>query len=53
MNYRSRELLLAHIKSIMYFCSPTIVDSEKSTAGGKCDYHTLGACRDVLQVLQK
>lgn len=23
---------------------------EKSTAGGKCDYHTLGACWDVLRV---
>jgi len=23
---------------------------EKSTAGGKCDYHTIGACWDVLRV---
>ncbi|MDJ0708993.1 MAG: AGE family epimerase/isomerase [Woeseiaceae bacterium] len=23
---------------------------EKSTAGGKCDYHTLGACWDVLRI---
>ena len=26
--------------------------NEKSTAGGKCDYHTLGACVDVLQRLE-
>lgn len=26
------------------------LSNEKSTAGGKCDYHTLGACWDVLQV---
>ncbi|TQV85107.1 AGE family epimerase/isomerase [Exilibacterium tricleocarpae] len=25
----------------------------KSTAGGKCDYHTLGACWDVLRTLGK
>jgi mannose/cellobiose epimerase-like protein (N-acyl-D-glucosamine 2-epimerase family) len=24
----------------------------KSTAGGKCDYHTIGACLDVLRVLK-
>jgi mannose/cellobiose epimerase-like protein (N-acyl-D-glucosamine 2-epimerase family) len=24
----------------------------KSTAGGKCDYHTIGACLDVLRVLR-
>jgi len=29
------------------------LSNEKSTAGGKCDYHTLGACWDVLRVLQK
>lgn len=23
---------------------------EKSTAGGKCDYHTIGACLDVLRI---
>jgi mannose/cellobiose epimerase-like protein (N-acyl-D-glucosamine 2-epimerase family) len=25
------------------------VSDEKSTAGGKCDYHTIGACWDVLR----
>lgn len=25
----------------------------KSTAGGKCDYHTIGACVDVLHVLEQ
>ena len=29
------------------------LSDEKSTAGGKCDYHTVGACWDVIQVLQK
>ena len=24
-------------------------NDEKSTAGGKCDYHTIGACWDVLR----
>ncbi|MGJ8680918.1 AGE family epimerase/isomerase [Paraglaciecola sp.] len=24
---------------------------QKSTAGGKCDYHTIGACWDVLRIL--
>lgn len=29
------------------------LSDEKSTAGGKCDYHTIGACWDVIKVLQK
>ena len=28
------------------------LSDEKSTAGGKCDYHTLGACWDVLRIVQ-
>lgn len=28
------------------------LSDEKSTAGGKCDYHTIGACWDVLRVIQ-
>lgn len=27
------------------------LSDEKSTAGGKCDYHTIGACWDVLRVM--
>ena len=27
------------------------LSSAKSTAGGKCDYHTNGACCDVIGVL--
>ena len=27
------------------------LSAQKSTAGGKCDYHTLGACWDVLRAL--
>ena len=27
------------------------LSDEKSTAGGKCDYHTIGACWDVLRAL--
>ena len=30
----------------------TRLSDEKSTAGGKCDYHTIGACWDVLRVVQ-
>ncbi len=26
------------------------LSDEKSTAGGKCDYHTIGACWDVLRI---
>ena len=26
---------------------------QKSTAGGKCDYHTIGACWDVLRVVEQ
>jgi mannose/cellobiose epimerase-like protein (N-acyl-D-glucosamine 2-epimerase family) len=26
---------------------------QKSTAGGKCDYHTLGACWDVLRIMKQ
>ncbi len=29
------------------------LSDKKSTAGGKCDYHTIGACWDVIKVLQK
>jgi len=29
------------------------VSNDKSTAGAKCDYHTIGACWDVLRVLRK
>ena len=29
-----------------------ILSSAKSTAGGKCDYHTIGACLDVMRVLK-
>lgn len=28
------------------------LSNQKSTAGGKCDYHTLGACYDVYKVLK-
>ncbi len=28
------------------------LSEQKSTAGGKCDYHTLGACWDVLRALR-
>ena len=27
------------------------LSDEKSTAGGKCDYHTIGACYDVIGIL--
>ncbi|GAA5525502.1 sulfoquinovose isomerase [Microbulbifer aestuariivivens] len=27
--------------------------NEKSIAGGKCDYHTLGACWEVLEILRR
>lgn len=29
------------------------VDDLKSTPGGKCDYHTLGACLDVMSVMNQ
>ena len=28
------------------------LSDEKSTAGGKCDYHTIGACWDVLRIIR-
>jgi len=28
------------------------LSDQKSTAGGKCDYHTIGACYDVMQILK-
>lgn len=28
------------------------LSDEKSTAGGKCDYHTIGACWDVIRALR-
>ena len=29
------------------------ITNEKSAAGAKCDYHTLGACFEVLRVLEQ